>query len=207
MSDSTTYPVPAEFAAQAKINAEQYAALYQASIEDPAGFWAEQAKRYLHLYTPWEQVLDWSYQQADLHIRWFEGATLNVSDNCLDRHLAGRGEQVAIIWEGDDPNESRRITYRELHREVCQFANVLKAQGVQKGDRVSLYLPMIPEAAVAMLACTRIGAIHSVVFAGFSPDALKNRIQDADCSVLITADQSIRGGKKILLITSVTPLR
>ena len=199
MSDSTTYPVPAEFAAQAKINAEQYAALYQASIEDPAGFWAEQAKRYLHLYTPWEQVLDWSYQQADLHIRWFEGATLNVSDNCLDRHLAGRGEQVAIIWEGDDPNESRRITYRELHREVCQFANVLKAQGVQKGDRVSLYLPMIPEAAVAMLACTRIGAIHSVVFAGFSPDALKNRIQDADCSVLITADQSNRGGKKIPL--------
>ena len=199
MSHATSYPVPAHFASQAKINADQYAALYQASIDDPASFWADQAERYLHLYSPWNQVLDWSYQQDDLHIRWFEGATLNVSDNCLDRHLATRGDQVAIIWEGDDPNESRQITYRDLHREVCQFANVLKAQGVQKGDRVSLYLPMIPEAAVAMLACTRIGAIHSVVFAGFSPDALKNRIQDADCSVLITADQSIRGGKKIPL--------
>ena len=199
MSHTISYPVPAHFASQAKINADQYAALYQASIDDPASFWAKQAQRYLHLYSPWNQVLDWSYQKNDLHIRWFEGATLNVSDNCLDRHLATRGDQVAIIWEGDDPNESHQITYRELHREVCQFANVLKAQGVQKGDRVSLYLPMIPEAAVAMLACTRIGAIHSVVFAGFSPDALKNRIQDADCSVLITADQSIRGGKKIPL--------
>lgn len=199
MSNPTIYPVPHPWKTQTKVNATQYATLYQASITDPEDFWAGQASRYLHFYTPWDQVLDWSYQPEDLHINWFQGATLNVSDNCLDRHLATRGTQTAIIWEGDNPNESRHLTYHDLHHEVCQFANVLKAQGVQKGDRVSLYLPMIPEAAIAMLACTRIGAMHSVVFAGFSPDALKNRIQDADCSILITADQSIRGGKKIPL--------
>ncbi len=194
-----TYPVPHDFATQAKINAAQYAEHYQASITNPEAYWAEQAAQYLQFDTPWQQVLDWSYQADDLHIRWFDGATLNVSTNCLDRHLATRAEQTAILWEGDNPNETRRLSYRELHTEVCRFANVLKTRGVRKGDRVSLYLPMIPEAAIAMLACTRIGAIHSVVFAGFSPDALKNRIQDADCTVLITADQSIRGGKKIPL--------
>jgi acetyl-CoA synthetase len=199
MSEVKTYPVPADFAAQANVTAEQYASMYKQSVEDPAGFWAEQADAYLTWFKKWDTVLDWSFGQEDLHINWFKGATLNVSYNCLDRHLESRGDQVAIIWEGDDPNEDRKITYRELHEEVCRFANVLKAQGVNKGDRVSLYLPMIPEAAVAMLACTRIGAIHSIVFGGFSPDALKDRINDAECKVVITSDQSMRGGKKVPL--------
>lgn len=199
MSEMKIYPVPAEFAAQANIDAAQYAEMYQRSVEDPAGFWAEQAEQYLTWFKTWDTVLDWSFAQDDLHINWFTGGTLNAAYNCLDRHLATRGDQVAIIWEGDDPNEDRKITYRELHAEVCKFANVLKARGVKKGDRVSLYLPMIPEAAVAMLACARIGAMHSVVFGGFSPDALKDRINDAACAVVITADQSIRGGKKVPL--------
>ncbi len=196
-----SYPVPAEFAAQANVNAEQYKEMYQRSIDDPDGFWAEQAKKYVSWFRPWDAVSDWSFDKDDLHIEWFTHAKLNVSYNCLDRHLDTRADQVAIIWEGDDPGEDRHITYRELYEEVCQFANVLKARGVKKGDRVSLYLPMIPEAAVAMLACTRIGAIHSVVFGGFSPEALASRIQDSDCQVLITADQSLRGGKKVPLKT------
>jgi acetyl-CoA synthetase len=199
MSEVKTYPVPADFAAQANVTAEQYAALYERSVKDPEGFWAEQADQYLTWFRKWNTVLDWSFDQDDLHINWFKGGTLNVSYNCLDRHLETRGDQVAIIWEGDDPGEDRKITYRELHEEVCRFANVLKSRGVGKGDRVSLYLPMIPEAAVAMLACTRIGAIHSIVFGGFSPDALKDRINDADCKVVITSDQSMRGGKKVPL--------
>ena len=199
MSEVKTYPVPADFAAQANVTAEQYDAMYRHSVEDPAGFWGEQAETYLTWFKKWDTALDWSFDQADLHINWFKGGTLNVSYNCLDRHLESRGDQVAIIWEGDDPNEDRKITYRELHEEVCKFANVLKARGVSKGDRVSLYLPMIPEAAVAMLACTRIGAVHSIVFGGFSPDALKDRINDADCKVVITSDQSMRGGKKVPL--------
>jgi len=199
MSEVKTYPVPAEFAAQANVTAEQYESMYKQSVVDPAGFWAEQADNYLTFMKKWDTVLDWSFDQEDLHINWFKGATLNVSTNCLDRHLETRGDQVAIIWEGDDPNEDRKITYRELHEEVSKFANVLKARGVEKGDRVSLYLPMIPEAAVAMLACTRIGAIHSIVFGGFSPDALKDRINDSDCKVVITSDQSMRGGKKVPL--------
>jgi len=199
MSEVKTYPVPAEFAAQANVTAEQYEAMYKQSVEDPAGFWAEQAKEYLTFMKEPEQILDWSFNEEDLHINWFKGGTLNVSANCLDRHLETRGDQVAIIWEGDDPSEDRKITYKELHEEVSKFANVLKSRGVKKGDRVSLYLPMIPEAAVAMLACTRIGAMHSIVFGGFSPDALKDRINNAECEVVITSDQSMRGGKKVPL--------
>ena len=193
------HPVSAEFAAQANINAEQYKEMYQRSIDDPDGFWAEQANKYVSWFKPWDKVSDWSFDKEDLHIEWFKNAKLNVSYNCLDRHLEKRGDQVAIIWEGDSPNEDRKITYRELHEEVSRFANVLKERGVKKGDRVSLYLPMIPEAAVAMLACTRIGAIHSIVFGGFSPDALASRINDSDCKVVITSDQSMRGGRKIPL--------
>ncbi len=199
MSESKIYPVPAEFAAQANITAAQYDEMYQQSVEDPEGFWSEQAENYLSWFKPWNSVCDWSFAGDDLHIKWFEGAELNVSYNCLDRHLSSRGDQVAIIWEADDPAEDRKITYAELHDEVCKFSNVLKAQGVNRGDRVSIYMPMIPEAAVAMLACTRIGAVHSVVFGGFSPDALRDRIQDSDCQVVITADQSVRGGKRVPL--------
>jgi acetyl-CoA synthetase len=199
MSEVKTYPVPADFAAQANVNAEQYKAMYKRSVEDPAGFWGEQAEEYLTWFKKWDTVLDWSFDKDDLHINWFKGGKLNVSYNCLDRHLESRGDQVAIIWEGDDPNEDRKITYKQLHEEVCKLANVLKERGVKKGDRVSLYLPMLAEAAVAMLACTRIGAMHSIVFGGFSPDALKDRINNAECEVLITSDQSMRGGKKIPL--------
>ncbi|CAA6801075.1 MAG: Acetyl-coenzyme A synthetase (EC [uncultured Thiotrichaceae bacterium] len=196
------HPVSAEFAAQANINAEQYQEMYQRSIDDPEGFWAEQAEKYVSWFKPWDKVSDFSFDQDDLHIEWYKNAKLNVSYNCLDRHLETRGDQVAIIWEGDSPDEDRKITYRELHEEVSRFANVLKARGVEKGDRVSLYLPMVPEAAIAMLACTRIGAIHSIVFGGFSPEALASRIQDSDCKVVITSDQSMRGGRKIPLKTN-----
>ena len=188
MSEIKVYEVPADFAAQANISAEQYKTLYEQSVNDPAGFWSQQAEHYLTWFKPWDKTLDWSFKD-DVHIKWFEGGKLNVSYNCLDRHLDTRGDQVAIIWEGDDPNEDRKITYRELHEEVCKFANVLKARGVKKGDRVSIYMPMIPEAAVAMLACTRIGAVHSIVFGGFSPDALNDRILDSDCQAVITADE------------------
>jgi len=198
MSEIKVHDVPEAFAAQAHVNAQQYSEMYQRSVDDPQGFWAEQAETYVTWFKKWDKVLDWSFT-GDVHIRWFEGAKLNVSYNCLDRHLDSRGDQAAIIWEGDDPNEDRTLTYRELHAEVSRFANVLKARGVKKGDRVSIYMPMIPEAAVAMLACTRIGAVHSVVFGGFSPDALRDRIKDSDCQVVITADQSLRGGKKVPL--------
>ena len=196
---SEIHPASAEFIAQANINAEQYKEMYQRSIDDPEAFWAEQGNKYVSWFNTWDTVSDWSFDKDDLHIEWYKNATLNVSHNCLDRHLATRGDQVAIIWESDDPNESKEITYRELHADVCRFANVLKDRGVKKGDRVSLYLPMVPEAAVAMLACTRIGAVHSIVFGGFSPDALASRIQDSDCKVVITSDQSMRGGRKIPL--------
>ncbi|RLW52133.1 MAG: acetate--CoA ligase [gamma proteobacterium symbiont of Stewartia floridana] len=199
MSENKVYPVPADFAAQANVNDAQYQEMYQRSISDPEGFWSEQADQYISWFKKWDKALDWSFGKDDLHIEWFKGAKLNVSYNCLDRHLESRGDQVAIIWEGDSPDESRNITYRELHQEVCKFANVLKSRGVNRGDRVSLYLPMIPEAAVAMLACTRIGAVHSIVFGGFSPDALRDRILDSDCKVVITSDQSMRGGKKVPL--------
>ena len=195
MSEGKLYPVPAEVAAHAWINDAQYKEMYQRSVDDPEGFWAEQANQFLTWSKPWTKVLDWDFTKG--HIRWFEGAQLNVSYNCLDRHLATRGDQVAIIWEGDNPKEDKKITYKELHQDVCKFANVLKGLGVKKGDRVCIYMPMIPETAVAMLACTRIGAIHSIVFGGFSPDSLKDRIIDATCTVVITSDEGLRGGRKV----------
>ena len=195
MSEGKIYPVPAEAAAHAWINNDQYLAMYQRSVDDPEGFWAEQANQFVTWIKPWNKVLDWDFTKG--HIRWFEGAQLNVSYNCLDRHLATRGDQVAIIWEGDNPKEDKKITYKELHEDVCKFANVLKGLGVKKGDRVCIYMPMIPETAVAMLACTRIGAIHSIVFGGFSPDSLKDRIIDATCTVVITSDEGLRGGRKV----------
>ncbi|OED42382.1 acetate--CoA ligase [Chromatiales bacterium (ex Bugula neritina AB1)] len=197
MSESKTYPVSAEVSDNAWINADKYQAMYTRSVEEPDEFWAEQANEFIDWFTPWDKVQETDFHTAD--IKWFEGARLNVSHNCLDRHLETRGDQIAIIWEGDDPNEQRRITYRELHAEVCQFASALKGLGVKKGDRICIYMPMIPEAAVAMLASTRIGAVHSVVFGGFSPDALRDRINDSECSVVITADQGLRGGKKVAL--------
>ncbi|KAB2932813.1 MAG: acetate--CoA ligase [Candidatus Contendobacter sp.] len=195
MSEGKLYPVPAEVAAHAWINNDQYLAMYQRSVDDPEGFWAEQANQFVTWSKPWDKVLDWDFTKG--HIRWFEGAQLNVSYNCLDRHLASRGDQVAIIWEGDNPKEDKKITYKALHEDVCKFANVLKGLGVKKGDRVCIYMPMIPETAVAMLACTRIGAIHSIVFGGFSPDSLKDRIIDATCTVVITSDEGLRGGRKV----------
>ena len=198
MSDSRVYPVAEAFAAQANVTAEQYTQMYQRSIDDPEGFWAEQASTYLSWSKPWDKVLEWSFED-DISIAWFIGGKLNVTLNCLDRHLEKRGEQTAIIWEGDNPQEDRHISYRELHAEVCKFANVLKSRGVSKGDRVAIYMPMIPEAAVAMLACARIGAVHSVVFGGFSPDSLRDRILDSDCQTVITADEGVRGGRNVAL--------
>ncbi|MGE0080836.1 MAG: acetate--CoA ligase [Thiohalomonadaceae bacterium] len=195
MSEEKLYPVPAETAAKAHIDAEKYAQMYRQSVDDPEGFWAEQAKSFVTWFKPWDKVLEWDYHTAN--IRWFEGGKLNVSYNCLDRHLETRGDQVALIWEGDDPSEDKKITYRQLHAEVSKFANVLKSRGVKKGDRVCIYMPMIPEAAVAMLACTRIGAVHSVVFGGFSPESLKDRILDSDCRVVVTADEGLRGSKRV----------
>jgi len=192
------YPVPAEWAERAWINAQSYRELYDRSVSDPGGFWGEMGRR-LDWIKPYTKVKNTSYDPHHVSIKWFEDGTLNVSANCLDRHLETRGDQVAIIWEGDDPAESETITYRQLHERVCKFANVLKALDVHKGDRVTIYLPMIPEAAVAMLACARIGAIHSVVFGGFSPDALAGRIQDAQSKLTITADEGLRGGKHVPL--------
>ena len=200
MFDIRKYPQALAVSQSAALTPEDYRRLYRQSVEDPDTFWAEQAKR-LDWIKPWSSV-----QQCDLHTgkaRWFDGAQLNVSYNCIDRHLAQRGEQPALLWEGDDPKDSKAITYRELHRQVCRLANAMKARGVKKGDRVCIYMPMIPEAAFAMLACTRIGAIHSVVFGGFSPDALRDRILDADCRTVITADEGVRGGKRIPLKQNV----
>ncbi len=199
MSEEKTYPVPPEFAQQAHIDEARYFEMYRRSLDDPEGFWAEQAEQFVTWYKRWDKVLDWSYDKDDLHIRWFEGGKLNVAYNCIDRHLDTRGDQVAIIWEGDDPNDDKKITYRELHEHVSKLANVLKSRGVKKGDRVCIYMPMIPEAAYAMLACARIGAVHSVVFGGFSAESLKDRILDSDCRVVITADEGVRGGKTIPL--------
>ena len=182
----------------ALIDDDGYRAMYADSIADPDAFWAEHGRR-IDWIKPYSQISDVSYEAADLHINWFADGTLNAAANCLDRHLATRGDQTAIIWEGDDPADSRHITYAELHAEVCRFANVLKAEGAKKGDRITIYMPMIPEAAVAMLACARIGAVHSVVFGGFSPDALAGRIQDCDSNMVITADEGVRGGRAIPL--------
>ncbi|MFA5529844.1 MAG: acetate--CoA ligase [Thiohalomonadaceae bacterium] len=197
MSENKVYPVRSDIEAGAHINESVYREMYRRSVDDPEGFWAEQAQTFLTWIEPWEQVLDYSFNAANLHIQWFKGGKLNVAYNCLDRHLATRGDQAAIIWEGDDPGVDRTITYRELHDEVSRFANALKARGVRKGDRVCIYLPMVPQAAVAMLACARIGAIHSVVFGGFSPEALKDRILDSDCQVVVTSDEGLRGGRRV----------
>ncbi len=197
MSEDKVYPVPAEVAASAHIDAAKYQEMYQRSVDDPDGFWGDAADEFLTWSKKWDKVSEWDYHSAD--IKWFLGGKLNVSVNCLDRHLDTRGDQTAIIWESDNPEEDRKITYRELYNEVNKFANVLKDRGVKKGDRVCIYMPMIPEAAVAMLACTRIGAVHSIVFGGFSPDALASRIQDSDCQTLITSDESVRGGKNVPL--------
>ena len=199
----TVYPVTAEWAEKALVNKARYEEMCRAAVRDPDAFWAEQAKR-IDWIKPFTVVKDTSFHKADFHIRWFADGTLNLSANCLDRHLAERGDTIAIIWEPDDPAEAdRRLTYRELHSEVCRFANALKAQGAEKGDRITIYLPMVPEAAVAMLACARIGAIHSVVFGGFSPDSLAGRIQDCNSNIVITADEGLRGGKTVPLKVNV----
>ncbi|UIJ45271.1 acetate--CoA ligase [Sphingomonas cannabina] len=197
------YPVPEEWARHARVDAARYRTMYDASLADPDGFWLEQAKR-LDWIVPPTKAGEWSFDEADFGIRWFADGRLNVAANCLDRHLASRGGDTALIWEPDDPaEEPRRFTYLQLFEEVCRFANVLKAEGVRKGDRVTIYMPMIPEAAFAVLACARIGAIHSVVFGGFSPDALAGRIQDCDSKIVVTADEGRRGGKRVPLKANV----
>jgi acetyl-CoA synthetase len=201
MSDKI-YAVSPEWAKRAHVDDAKYKEMYQRSISDPQGFWAEHGKR-VDWIKPFTKVKNTNYGPPDVSIKWFEDGTLNVAANCVDRHLAKRGDQVAIIWEGDDPSESKRITYKQLHEEVCRFANVLRNRQVKKGDTVTIYLPMIPEAAYAMLACARIGAVHSIVFGGFSPDSLAGRIQDAKSKVVITADEGLRGGRKVPLKTNV----
>ena len=197
MSDKI-YDVPPAWQKRAYADKAKYEEMYTRSIKDPNGFWAEQAKR-IDWIKPFKKVKNSSFDPHHVSIKWFEDGTLNVAYNCVDRHLAKRGDQTAIIWEGDDPKNDKKLTYKQLHAEVCRFANVLKARGVKKGDRVTIYLPMITETAVAMLACARIGAIHSVVFGGFSPDSLAGRVDDCKSDVVITADEGIRGGRKIPL--------
>ncbi len=201
MSDDKYYDVKPTIAAQAHITAKTYRAMYQHSIDKPEAFWAEQAEQFLMWSKRWDSVMDCDYSKGI--IRWFAGGKLNVSVNCIDRHLEARGDQVAIIWEGDNPTHDKKITYRQLHEDVCRFANVLKTQGVKKGDRVCIYLPMISESATVMLACTRIGAVHSIVFGGFSADALKDRILDSNCNYVVCADEGYRGGKTTPIKTNV----
>jgi acetyl-CoA synthetase len=196
------YPVPADIAAMALVDNAKYQEMYEASVADPEGFWAEHGKR-IDWIKPYTKVKNTSYDPHNVSIKWFEDGTLNVSANCVDRHVATRGDKPAIIWEGDDPSEHKIITYKELHHEVNKFANVLHAMGVKKGDRVTLYLPMIPEAAYAMLACARVGAVHSIVFGGFSPDSLAQRITGCESKVVITADEGLRGGRKVALKANV----
>ncbi|MDJ0894381.1 MAG: acetate--CoA ligase [Alphaproteobacteria bacterium] len=198
MFEAHDFPVPGDWASRAYANNDKYLEMYKRSVDDPEGFWGEHGKR-VDWIKPFTKVKNTSFGPGEVSIKWFEDGTLNVSANCLDRHLATRGDQVAIIWEGDDPADDKKITYKELHAQVCKMANAMKANGVKKGDRVTIYLPMIPEAAVAMLACTRIGAIHSVVFGGFSPEALAGRIEDCESSFMITSDEGLRGGRKVPL--------
>jgi acetyl-CoA synthetase len=202
MSEDKVYDVPADWRKRAYADDAKYQELYARSIKDPNGFWAEQAKR-IDWIKPFSKVKNTSYDPHNVSIKWFEDGTLNVCHNCVDRHLAKRGDQTAILWEGDDPKDDKTLTYKQLHAEVCRFSNVLKARGVKKGDRVTIYMPMIPEAAISMLACARIGAIHSVVFGGFSPDSLAGRIEDCKSSVIVTADEGLRGGRKVPLKANV----
>ncbi|WP_323086205.1 acetate--CoA ligase [Providencia alcalifaciens] len=202
MTQITKHPVPANIAKNALINEQQYNDEYQRSIQDPEGFWGEKGK-IVNWIKPYTRVKNTSFDPGHVNIRWFEDGTLNLSANCLDRHLATRGDQTAIIWEGDDPTQSKNITYRELHHDVCQFANVLKKQGIRKGDVVAIYMPMVVEAAVAMLACARIGAIHTVIFAGFSPEAVSGRVIDCKAKLIITSDEGLRAGRAIPLKKNV----
>jgi acetyl-CoA synthetase len=197
MSEVHLYPVPESFKSNAAINLARYKEMYDQSIHAPDTFWAEQANAFLTWQQPWSQVTKSDLRKGE--VSWFIDGKLNVSVNCIDRHLPARANQTAIIWEGDDPSEDQSITYQELHDQVCRLANALRERGVKKGDRVCIYMPMIPEAAYAMLACTRIGAVHSIVFGGFSPEALKDRIQDAECQVVITSDEGLRGSKRVPL--------
>ncbi|MFP6845969.1 MAG: acetate--CoA ligase [Thalassolituus sp.] len=203
MSDDKIYEIKPEFANSAWIDNDKYLQMYQQSVINPDGFWREEASKRIDWIKPFTKVRNVSFDDHKVDIRWFEDGTLNASANCLDRHLETRADQTAIIWEGDDPSDSKNITYRELHEHVSRFANALRGQGVRKGDVVCIYMPMIPEAAVAMLACTRIGAIHSVVFGGFSPDALAGRIEDSNSKIVITADEGVRAGKKVALKANV----
>ena len=192
------YDVPPDWSKRAFIDEAKYEAMYERSVKDPNAFWGEQAKR-IDWFKSFTKVKNTSFDTHRVSIKWFEDGTTNVAHKCIDRHLAKRGDQVAIIWEGDDPTVDEKITYRQLHERVCKLANVLKHNGVKKGDRVTIYLPMIPEAAYAILACARIGAVHSVVFGGFSPDSLAGRIVDADSKFIVTADEGVRGGRPIPL--------
>ena len=201
MSDQKIYPVTESVANHSHLNKDSFHKLYQQSIDSPQEFWTKQAEELLHWHEPWQSVCNSNMEKAE--VTWFAGAKLNVAYNCIDKHLEHRAEQTAIIWEGDDPHEDKTITYRELHSHVCKFSNALKARGVSKGDRVCIYMPMIPEAAYAMLACARIGAVHSVVFGGFSPESIKDRILDSDCRTVITADEGLRGGRTIPLKQNV----
>ncbi|WP_426596085.1 acetate--CoA ligase [Pectobacterium brasiliense] len=198
MTQHNKHAIPASIAENALINAQQYKNMYQLSVDDPDAFWSEQGK-IVDWIKPYKTIKNTSFDPGHISIRWFEDGTLNVAANCLDRHLAERGDQTAIIWEGDDATESKKVTYRELHQSVCRFANVLKSQGVKKGDVVAIYMPMVPEAAVAMLACARVGAIHSVIFGGFSPEAISGRIIDSSAKLVITADEGVRAGRVIPL--------
>ncbi len=201
MSDKI-YDVPADWRKRAFADDAKYQAMYARSLKDPDGFWAEQAKR-IDWIKPFKKVKNTSYDPHNVSIKWFEDGTLNAAYNCVDRHLAKRGDQTAIIWEGDDPKDDKKLTYKQLHAEVCRFANVLKARGVKKGDRVTIYMPMIPEAAISILACARIGAVHSVIFGGFSPDSIAGRIEDCKSTCVVTADEGVRGGRKIPLKANV----
>ena len=198
-TEKSSHPAPDSFVAKAHVDAARYEQMYQASVDDPDAFWAKEGKR-LDWIEPFTKVKNANFTLGEVSIKWFEDGVLNVAANCIDRHLASRADQTAIIWEPDEPTDpALHITYRELHENVCRFANVLLSQGVMRGDRVVIYMPMIPEAAYAMLACARIGAIHSIVFAGFSPDALANRINDCGAKLVVTADTAPRGGKRTAL--------
>ena len=201
MTKEVIYEISQNIKNDSLISEEEFSQMYQHSITNPDEFWHEQASKYLEWISEWDQVSEHDFSKGQ--VSWFKGGKLNATINCIDRHLAARADQTAIIWEGDDPDESNHISYQELYESVCKFSNALKERGVNKGDRVCIYMPMIPEAAYAMLACARIGAIHSVVFGGFSPESLKDRILDSDCQTVITADEGLRGSKRIPLKENV----